>query len=116
MVWWCSRVASSIISRLDFLLAEAGVTELGQRFQNIGTVPGYGGTRPRQYTLEWPEGYRSWKSQIAASQLVQQMVTILNTETDNQGKRRYQPMPEANGGRGDWTVQGVQTVLFSDGY
>lgn len=116
MVWWCSRVASSIISRLDFLLAEAGVTELGQRFQNIGTVPGYGGTRPRQYTLEWPEGYRSWKSQIAASQLVQQMVTILNTETDNQGKRRYQTMPEANGGRGDWTVQGVQTVLFSDGY
>ena len=98
------------------MLAEAGVTELGQRFQNIGTVPGYGGTRPRQYTLEWPEGYRSWKSQIAASQLVQQMVTILNTETDNQGKRRYQPMPEANGGRGDWTVQGVQTVLFSDGY
>lgn len=116
MVWWCSRVASSIISRLDFLLAEAGVTELGQRFQNIGTVPGYGGTRPRQYTLEWPEGYRSWKSQIAASQLVQQMVTLLNTEKDNQGNRRFKLMPQANGGRGNWTVQGVQTVLFSDGY
>mgnify|MGYP000288854594 FL=1 len=116
MVWWCSRVASSIISRLDFLLAEAGVTELGQRFQNIGTVPGYGGTRPRQYTLEWPEGYRSWKSQIAASQLVQQMVIILNAEKDNQGNRRFKLMPQANGGRGNWTVQGVQTVLFSDGY
>ena len=116
MVWWCSRVASSIISRLDFLLAEAGVTELGQRFQNIGTVPGYGGTRPRQYTLEWPEGYRSWKSQIAASQLVQQMGIILNAKKKNQGNRRFKLMPQANGGRGNWTVQGVQTVLFSDGY
>ena len=116
MVWWCSRVASSIISRLDFLLAEADVTELGQRFKNIGTVPGYGGTRPRQYSLEWPEGYRSWKSQIAASKLVQQMAHILNTEKDAQGNRRYQPMPLAGGGRSDWTVQGVQTVLFADGY
>lgn len=116
MVWWCSRVASSIISRLDFLLAEAGVTELGQRFKDIGTVPGYGGTRPRQYSLEWPEGYRSWKSQIAASKLVQQMAHILNTEKNAQGNRRYQPMPLAGGDRSDWTVQGVQTVLFADGY
>lgn len=116
MVWWCSRVAGAIISRLDFLLAEAGVTKLGQRFKNIGTVPGYGGTRPRQYTLDWPEGYRSWECQIAASQLVQQIVTILNTEKDSQGDRRYGHMPLAGGGRGDWTVLGVQTVLFSDGY
>jgi hypothetical protein len=116
MVWWCSRVASSIISRLDFLLAEAGVSELGSRFSHIGTVPGYGGTRPRQYSLVWPEGYRSWKSQIAASKLVQQMVCILNTEKDTNGNRRYKPMPLAGGGRSDWTVQGVQTVLFADGY
>ncbi|GAA4355175.1 hypothetical protein [Kangiella marina] len=116
MVWWCSRVASSIISRLDFLLAEAGVEELGDRFKHIGTVPGYGGTRPRQYTLEWPEGYRSWRSQIAASQLVQQMVQVLNTSKDAKGQRRYKLMPLANGGRSDWTVQGVQTVLFADGY
>lgn len=116
MVWWNSRVASSVISRLDFLLAEAGVTELGQRFNDIGTVPGYGGTRPRQYTLQWPEGYRSWKSQIAASKLVQQVVSILNTEQDEQGNRRYQPMPLAGGGVSDWSVLGVQTVLFSDGY
>ncbi|WP_223668891.1 hypothetical protein [Kangiella shandongensis] len=116
MVWWSSRVASSVISRLDFLLAEAGVTALGQRFNDIGTVPGYGGTRPRQFSLQWPEGYRSWKSQIAASKLVQQIATILNTDKDEQGNRRYQAMPLAGGGVSDWTVQGVQTVLFADGY
>ncbi|AOE49771.1 hypothetical protein [Kangiella sediminilitoris] len=116
MVWWCSRVASSIISRLDFLLAEAGVESLDKRFPDIGTVPGYGGTRPRQYTLGWPEGYRSWKTQIAASNLVQEMVKVLNSERDKNGNRLYSRMPLANGSHGDWTVQGVQTVLFADGY
>lgn len=116
MVWWSSRVASSVISRLDFLLAEAGIDDLGQRFSNIGTIPGYGGTRPRQYTHDWPDGYRSWKSQIAASQLVNRMVDILNTETDEQGNKRYGLMPLPGGERSKWTVQGVQTVLFADGY
>ncbi|PXF62698.1 hypothetical protein [Kangiella spongicola] len=116
MVWWCSRVASSIISRLDFLLAEAGVTELGERFKNIGTVPGYGGTRPRQYTLEWPAGYRSWKTQVAGSKLANQIVHILNTETKANGEKRYAPMPLPAGGEGPWTITGVQRVLFSDGY
>lgn len=116
IVWWCSRVASSVISRLDFLLAEAGIGDLGKRFANIGTIPGYGGTRPRQYTHEWPSGYRSWKSQIAASQLVNRMVDILNTETNEQGNKRYGLMPLPGGGRSKWTVHGVQTVLFADGY
>ncbi|HEY9030719.1 MAG TPA: hypothetical protein VIM93_05105 [Kangiella sp.] len=116
LISWNSRVASSVISRLDFLLAEAGVKELGNRFQNIGTVPGWGGTRPRQYTLQWPKGYRSWKTQIAGSKLANQIVHILNTETKPNGEKRYRLMPLAGGGKGPWTVRGIQRVLFSDGY
>ncbi|NVK21975.1 MAG: hypothetical protein HWD86_05620 [Kangiellaceae bacterium] len=116
MVCWNSRIASAVISRLDFLLAEAGVAQLGERFKDIGTVPGYGGTRPRQYTLNWPNGYRSWKTQIAASRLVNQMAYILNNDTKGNGEKRYRLMPLPNGAKGPWTVRGVQGVLFGDGY
>lgn len=116
MVHWNSRVASSILSRLDFLLTEAGVTKLGERFENIGSVPGWGGTRPRQYTLDWPNGYRCWKSQIAASKLVNQMAKHLNSELQQDDSKRYAAMPLVNGGTGDWSVLGVQAVLFGDGY
>lgn len=116
MVCWNSRIASSIISRLDFLLAEAGVTELGSRFAHIGTIPGWGGTRPRQYSLNWPNGYRSWATQVAASKLVNKIATILNTETLANGDQRYRLMPLPGGAQSQWTVRGVQTVLFSDGY
>ncbi len=116
MVCWNSRVATSVISRLDFLLVESGFSELGGRFENIGTVPGVGGTRPRELSLNWPDGYRSWKTQITASRFVNLMVNSLNTEKKEDGSLRYSPMPVPTGGSAPWTIQGVQLVLFSDGY
>lgn len=116
IVCWNSRVSNSIISRLDFLMVEAGHESLGDRFKDIGTVPGVGGTRPRETTLSWPDGYRSWKTQIAASKFVQLMVECLNTETNEDGSLKYEPMPIPTGGRAPWSIQGVQLVLFSDGY
>lgn len=116
MATWNSRIAASVISRLDFLLAEAGVTELADRFEGIGTIPGWGGTRPRQYSLDWPNGYRSWKTQVRASRLIGQMAYILNNDETPDGQRKYPQMPLAAGGTGDWTVRGVQGVLFGDGY
>jgi len=116
MICWNSRVSNSIISRLDFLLVEAGHDSLGERFKNIGTVPGVGGTRPRETTLNWPEGYRSWETQIAASRFVNLMVKCLNTETNEDGSLKYEAMPIPTGGRAPWSIQGVQLVLFSDGY
>lgn len=116
MATWNSRIAASVISRLDFLLAEAGITDLADRFEGIGTIPGWGGTRPRQYTLAWPNGYRSWKTQVRASRLIGQMAYILNGDTNPDGTHKYPRMPLAAGGTGDWTVRGVQGVLFADGY
>ncbi|WP_144395228.1 hypothetical protein [Pleionea sediminis] len=113
---WNSRVSSSVISRLDFLLVEAGVTELGDRFTGIGTIPGWGGTRPREYSLRWPSGYRSWKTIFAAGRIAEKIKDVLNNEKDNQGDRKYAPMPLAGGESGDWTTRGIQMVLFSDGY
>ncbi len=116
MATWNSRIAASVISRLDFLLAEAGVNELAERFDGIGTIPGWGGTRPRQYSLDWPNGYRSWNTQVKASRLIGQMAYILNNDELEEGSRKYPKMPLAAGGTGDWTVRGVQGVLFGDGY
>ncbi|WP_196138017.1 hypothetical protein [Aliikangiella sp. G2MR2-5] len=116
MVCWNSRVSNAVISRLDFLLVEAGYATLEDRFTNIGTVPGVGGTRPRETTLKWPDGYRSWKTQIAASRFVNLMVEVLNNERNGDGSLKYEPMPIPTGGRAPWSIQGVQLVLFSDGY
>jgi hypothetical protein len=116
MVCWNSRVATSVLSRLDFLMVEAGYESLEGRFDGLGIVPGLGGTRPREMSLFWPNGYRSWKSQIAASRFVNLMVDCLNTERNDDGSLKYKAMPIPTGGRAPWSVQGVQLVLFSDGY
>ena len=114
-VAWNSRVATSIISRLDFLLVEAGHSSPEKLFPNIGTVPGWGGTRPRELSLNWPEGYRSWETQIAASRLVAKMRDVLNSN-DDYGHALYPKMPIAGGSESAWTVRGVQMVLSGDGY
>lgn len=116
MICWNSRVSTSIISRLDFLLVEAGYEGLGDRFPDLGTVPGVGGTRPREMSLNWPEGYRSWQTQIAASEFVNLMVECLNSEKNADGTLKYEAMPIPTGGRAPWSIQGVQLVLFTDGY
>ena len=116
MVCWNSRVATSIISRLDFLMVEAGFDGHEGRFDSIGLVPGIGGTRPRETSLTWPDGYRSWKTQIAASRFVNLMVHCLNNDKNDDGSLKYQQMPIPTGGSAPWSIQGVQLVLFSDGY
>jgi hypothetical protein len=115
-VAWNSRIATSIISRLDFLLVEAGCDSPDKLFPHIGTVPGWGGTRPREFSLNWPTGYRQWSTQIAASKLITSMRDILNNCTDKDGNHVYPRMPLAGGDRGLWTVRGVQMVLSQDGY
>jgi len=116
MLCWNSRVATSIISRLDFLMVEAGYENHEGRFADIGVVPGVGGTRPRELSLKWPDGYRCWKNQVAASEFVNLMVNCLNTEKNEDGSLKYEAMPIPTGGRAPWSIQGVQLVLFSDGY
>lgn len=116
MICWNSRVSTSILSRLDFLMVEAGYESLEDRFPNLGTIPGWGGTRPREMSLTWPSGYRSWETEIAVSEFVNMMVHCLNHETNDDGSLKYAQMPIPTGGRAPWSMQGVQLVLFSDGY
>ena len=112
---WNSRVSTSIISRLDFLLVEAGHTSPEKLFPDLGTIPGWGGTRPRVLSLDWPVGYRKWSCQIAASRIVTMIRDTLNS-SDNEGNRLYPEMPLPGGDRGRWSVRGVQMILHSDGY
>ncbi len=113
---WNSRVSASVVTRLDFLFSEAGVVELEGRFPGIGLTPGWGGTRPREYDLNWPSGYRDWTSHLAGSRLIRSIRDILNAETDVKGRLKYRPMPLLGGDRGPWTCRGVELVLFGDGY
>lgn len=116
LVAWDGRISTAVISRLDFLLVEAGLTEVGSRFADLGTIPGWGGTRPRPLSLVWPDGYRQWPALFAASRLLIQIRDLLNGRTDGGGRFCYPRMPLPDGGRGSWTLDGVQRVLFCDGY
>ncbi|SDF62816.1 hypothetical protein SAMN05428966_11842 [Massilia sp. PDC64] len=104
---WDSRVATSIVARLDGLLP-AGM-DPATLFPGVGTVPGRGGTRPRALSRRWPSGYKTWAGQVAGSQVVREIRDILN----NGG---YPNMPLPDGGTGPWTTRGVEMVLFMDGY
>jgi len=116
MICWNSRVSTAILSRLDFLLVEAGHDKVPEMFSELGAIPGHGGTRPREMSLDWKDGYRSWKCAIAASEFVNKMVYCLNNEKKADGSLKYLQMPIPTGGRALWSMQGLQLVLFSDGY
>ncbi len=116
-VIWDSRVATSILSRLDGLLAATGVTAIPTDFVNIGRVDiGRGGTRPRALTLPWPNGYRSWPAQLAASTLIAEIRDVLNENPAKYGKMPAIDLSFSPEIKMPWTVRGVEMVLFVDGY
>ncbi|NVK88334.1 MAG: hypothetical protein HWE13_09415 [Gammaproteobacteria bacterium] len=116
LISWNSRCSAALLSRLDFLLVEAGVSQLEQRFPGIGVTPGWGGTRPRAFTLGWPNVYRSWPGMFAAASVIATMRDYLNNAVDSQGAAKFKPMPLAGGRTGPWTARGIELVLFADGY
>jgi hypothetical protein len=106
-----SRVAASLTSRLDEILIKRGQDNPSNLFPGLGTVDAArGGTRPRQLKLNWPNAYRSWYGQFAATRIVYEIQSILNNDD------RYTPMPNAEGVGVPWTIRGVEAVLFMDGY
>lgn len=114
---WDSRVSTSLIWRMDRLLHANGLTPAAiLSAYDLGLVAGRtnapGKPRARTYLLAgWPNGYGKWSSHLAGSELVRDIVTILNAP--NPG---YSPMPHPGGGTGPWDVFGVGLVLFMDGY
>lgn len=112
---WDSRVATSLIWRLDRILhasALAPASVLG--LYAIGRVLGRaylpGMPRHRAYNFAWPSGYGKWSCHFAAGQLVRDMVNVLNDPA-----KGYPPMPTPAGGAAQWDVFGVGLVLFMDG-
>ena len=109
---WDSRVAASIIRRLDCLIPD-GMTPL-QLFPGIGKVPDRSGARPGILRHKWPNGYQSWKAQIAGSKLLESLRDILNSSSEN--GQQFPQMPLSDDKCDPWTIRGVEMVLFMDGY
>lgn len=120
-VIWDSRVSASIVFRLDASMTNDGDLAPSdanptQVFPRIGIVQGRGGSRkaggerePSRLRLKWAHAYGSWSSQDAGSELVRE----LRDELNDGG---YPPMPTPNGRSVPWTIRGVESVLFMDGY
>lgn len=108
-VIWDSRVAHALIGRFDAMLHAAGHRGAPPAsLQDIGRVPGRGGTRTdATYHLDWPYGYGRWPAQFAGSALVRDIRDELN--------RRGFACGSANIGTA-WTLREVEMVLFMDGY
>ncbi len=106
-VIWDSRVSTSLVWHLEPLVVAASLTPQ-HAFPRIGAVPGRGGSRPRRQQLTWANAYGSWSSQEAGSELVHEIRDVLN-----HGDYGLMPTPD---GEGPWTIRGVESVLFMDGY
>lgn len=109
LVIWDSRVAHSLIRRMDTLLFNSGYKTIPAYLQNIGIIPGRAGTRTNaKYNLTWPNGYKSWSTIFAGSNLVRKIRDELN----------HQKIGATNdkGEYVNWTVRTVEMVLFMDGY
>ncbi|HDR9500602.1 hypothetical protein LGM39_30850 [Burkholderia cepacia] len=111
LVIWDSRVAHSLIKRIDRILLNQNHREVPTHFDHIGWVPGRGGSRTERnpYALKgWRSGYGKWSSVYAGSALVR----AIRDELNNRERRT----PAGAAGSQPWTLREVEMVLFMDGY
>ena len=104
-VIWDSRVSTSIVWRLDRMVG----VDPKRHFPGLGAVLGRGGTRPRSLDRRWAHPYGRWWGQEAGSAVTRELRDVLN-----EGRHGWMPLSE--GGDGRWTIRGVESVLFMDGY
>lgn len=111
LVIWDSRVAHSLIRRIDRILLNQDHREVTTPFVHIGRVPGRGGSRTQRNPYElkgWHSGYGKWSSVYAGSALVRAIRDELNN--------RERESAADNAGWQPWTLREVEMVLFMDGY
>lgn len=112
-VIWDSRVSTSLVTRLDTMMSSDADSDPKSVFPGVGPTQGRGGSRAgtpihKRLHLRWPHVYEKWSGQDAGSQLVRELRDTLNAEG------HLMPLP--HGGDGPWTIRGVESVLFMDGY
>jgi len=108
-VIWDSRVSTSIVWRIDRMFDHMDGVDPKQVFPGLGVVLGRGGTRPKRLQRAWAHPYGRWWGQEAGTAVVREIRDMLNE--DEHGR-----MPLPAGGTGPWTIRGVESVLFMDGY
>ncbi|QDQ86148.1 hypothetical protein FMZ60_00020 [Alcaligenaceae bacterium SJ-26] len=109
-VIWDSRVAHSLLKRLDSILSASGITIPPDYLSHLGHIPGRGGSRTTaKYHINWPNGYQKWSSQFAGSEIVRKIRDELNKNI------KLYPVGTSNQGA-TWTLREVEMVLFMDGY
>lgn len=105
-----SRVAGAVTSILDPAMEQIFHWSKWESYGNLGTVPGRGGSRPRDMRWEWPNGYGVWASQTAANLLCSDVLEKLNRQTTKRADCRKL------GDCSPWTLREVEAVLFMEGY
>jgi len=114
---WDSRIAASVIYRLDQILSANGLApENFENFIYLRHLPAIGGTRPRPLNLRWRSGFpkaldSAWVHYFMISQFVRDILAALN---DPANKIPRMPLPD--GGEADWDMFDLNLVLFMDGY
>jgi hypothetical protein len=99
-----SRVATALTSILDKQMPVFIHSPDWSDYSALGFVDGRGGSRPREYEWRWPNGYRSWKAQLAANRLCCDLRDYIN-----QNKQRYSLSK-------DITLRELEAILFMEGY
>jgi hypothetical protein len=105
-----SRVATAVTSILDPTMQFVSQGAKWQSYRSLGTVPGRGGSRPRDLCWYWPNGYRVWASQMAANLLCREVLEELNRQAPARPDCRKLDYPNP------WTLREVEAVLFMEGY
>ena len=105
-----SRVAAALTSILDPAMDILSKGPKWRSYAALGTIPGRGGSRPRDLHWAWPTGYQSWKSQTAANLLCREVLEEINRQEMTRGDCRKLNDPSP------WTLREVEAVLFMEGY
>jgi hypothetical protein len=105
-----SRVAAAVTAILDPVMESFSPCHKWQPYVALGTVPGRGGSRPRDLRWDWPDGYRAWTSQMAANLLCRAVLDELNRQAASQHDCRKLDALTS------WTLREMEAVLFMEGY
>jgi hypothetical protein len=114
---WDSRIATSVVWRLDQILAANDLSpDRFEAFEYLRIPLATGGSRPRKTHFRWLTGFNvikdaDWVRLMVISDFVQEILAALNDPAN-----KIPRMPMTDGGEGDWDMLGLNLVLYMDGF